>query len=288
MKKLNACISVCTRKDVFAWTLVSQSILRHVDAEQYIVVVPDRYFSIFEDKSPKKYRVYRESMVFKADVNYCRLALGGKSRLRASWYYQQLLKLSALEFFGKGSSLTSVIWDADTFIVQKLDFLGERKLVKGGCPIHRPYYDFINDLGLLVHEDVSLISQFTQANYFEICEFIDLLEADGEAWYDRILNFTSSDELYFSEYETLGRYLICNHGYSFEDVNWSRHIPGSNMGLPDVEHVLNTSGFKYIAIEYPDLVKKLSLLGKLKFYKFTYGLTGVLGLLWYKLTSKLT
>lgn len=283
---VNSIISVCTQKDIYAWSLVSKSILKNVVANKYIVIVPDIYFENFIHISPDQYTVIKESNVLEINIDYCRKKLKGLSANRAPWYYQQLLKISALEQYSRDSHLNSIIWDADTFIVKKLAFIGKPNIVIGHEKVHKPYFDLITELGFNTSKDISLISQFIQANHIQISGFIDILSNTGSKWYDRILSYPSDNELFFSEYETIGRYLLFHHNYNIYNANWSRDIPEEAIKLDGLESILQNSGYEYVGIEYPDLMKKISLLDKLKFYKFTYGSFGILKLILKKLIKK--
>ena len=89
---------------------------------------------------------------------------------RLSWYYQQILKISFLFFFVQNYKKNMIIWDADTLIVNKIDFFKNSKSVKYGTfsEFHTSYYEFNkNFLGKLPKYFISYLVQFVGLTFQE-------------------------------------------------------------------------------------------------------------------------
>ena len=93
---------------------------------------------------------------------------------RLSWYYQQILKISFMINFINDKKKNLIIWDADTILLNKIDFFSENKSISYGNfnELHKQYYatnkKILNDLPKYF---ISFLNQFISATVEEIFLF---------------------------------------------------------------------------------------------------------------------
>ena len=142
-------------------------------------------------------------------------------RKRLSWYYQQILKLSHVLSFVKQKKENIIIWDADTIILNKINFFKGELSVKYGTlfEFHKAYHitnksiigdcpkyfisSLVQCIGLSVSEYDFLINNIVDFDIFETKETISFQLS-------KIIlkNIFSIHKMYngslFSEYELIG------------------------------------------------------------------------------------
>lgn len=136
--------------------------------------------------------------------------------MRAGWYFQQFLKMGfALTEYAKDYYL---IWDADTFPTTPLQFFDDHgsMLLTQKEEYHRPYFETMKRLiGLGKTVDFSFIAEhmLVKTNYMrELIHTIEKNEIKGEYWFEKVINaIEPSSILGFSEFETYGTWVNCNH-----------------------------------------------------------------------------
>lgn len=136
--------------------------------------------------------------------------------MRAGWYFQQFLKMGfALSEYAKDYYL---IWDADTFPTTPLQFFDEhgRMLFTQKDEYHRPYFETMQRLmGLGKTVEFSFIAEhmMVKTNYMrELIHTIEKSEIKGDYWFEKVINaIDPSSILGFSEFETYGTWVNCNH-----------------------------------------------------------------------------
>lgn len=215
--KFDRVISVCMSKDLPFWKVTARNLLQHVDSHSYEVIVPDHEVALFRQATPASIQVLPE-------VHYCgRRGLGNlRERLpaslaaRAGWYLQQFLKVEAVRSDPRDA--LCLIWDADTVPLRRLDFSDDagRLVYRTGLhrpAIHQPYFELISALlGMERVVDQSFISQcfpvrsqWVRALCAELCE-----RHRVESWWDAVVAYVADhpSACGFSEYETLGSYVI--------------------------------------------------------------------------------
>ncbi|PWC56246.1 hypothetical protein TSH7_28545 [Azospirillum sp. TSH7] len=205
-------VCVATIKDIRVWIHASYAIPRHIKAERYVVVTPERYTHIFKAVSNPRFEVIAESVVAPdIDLEYVAKRMPEGNRSRAGWYYQQILKISSLLQLPSAPDDVLLIWDADTIPLCDLNFIQDDNLIYfKGREHHLPYFQAIRKLtGLEKRVSFSFIAQCFPIFREWLDEFVAVVEnRHGKRWYDAILSATDLSEVSgFSEYETMGTFL---------------------------------------------------------------------------------
>lgn len=205
-------VCVATLKDIHVWIHASYAIARHIKAERYVVVTPEKYVPIFKAVSNPRFEVVSETVaVPDIDLDYVAERMPEGCRSRAGWYYQQILKIGSLLHLPSAPDDVLLLWDADTIPLGDLNLIQDGNLVYfKGSEHHLPYFQTIRTLtGLEKRVAFSFIAQCFPIFREWLDEFVALVEnRHGKRWYDAILSATDLSEFSgFSEYETLGTFL---------------------------------------------------------------------------------
>lgn len=167
---------------------------------------------IDEDKLFKNFK--------KSDVSEIISNEGGDPR-RSGWYFQQFLKMefARTEFCSK----YYLIWDCDTIMLRKINFFTKEGLpiinISHGC--HKPYFDFLNSIGLIKREKYSFISEnllIDSRIMRDLIKFIENTDKENVFWFKKVLCKINKEDLSksgFSEFETYGTYLTTFYSKSF-------------------------------------------------------------------------
>lgn len=254
--RINNVISVCCKKDILIWRISSEAILRNIESDDYICVVPDAEVDIFKKNTSSKWKIISENNFIKINKSYVHENLPCISKNKSGWYYQQLIKIQAM-LLGNENSI-NLIWDADTIPLEKIIFFKENKLILNmSDEFHQPYFFTIKDiLNIEKNTEMSFISQnFISKRKWIIDLIINLEKINNKKWYDAILkNDRATHQLFFSEYETMGTFIMNNFKSDviLMETNWCRDgakIINSPFKL-NYEHIKNTfHDYKYVAFE---------------------------------------
>ena len=253
---IHSVISVCCFRDIGVWTVAAPKIISNIEAENYYVVVPSGDVAKFQEISPIEYIVLNEEEVFPYEsINSIAEKLPHSYKYRAGWYLQQLIKLAALEYLQAEDDQLMLVWDADTVPLKKLTFFKDgRCLYFMSTETHPPYFISLSrllNLNKLVN--FSFIAQCFVIKKKWISEFISELEELHEIkWFEAILDKSDlSHPSGFSEYETLGNWLMVRHKseIAFDPSKWER-FGSSKCGLKNVEEFrLNHPNISFISFE---------------------------------------
>jgi FkbM family methyltransferase len=222
MRPIRSVISTCTLKDAGTWYYSSQAIHRYIAAENYYVIAPAAEVAVFEAISPPEFRVVSEdSLLNGLSLDYLVQRMPAENRSRASWYFQQLIKLASLITLDSSPEDLLLIWDADNVPVRPLSFCNPdgQIIYRSSNGYHPPYFAMIDRLlGLKKTGDFSFIAQCFPIWRRWMTEFVSCVERRwNKHWIDAILQATNLAEFSgFSEYETLGTYL--RHAHADEIV----------------------------------------------------------------------
>lgn len=211
-KPIKNIVCTATLKDIHVWTHASQAVARYIEAERYVLIVPERYVSIFKAVSSPRFEVVGETVVVpEFDLAYVAARMPAENRSRAGWYYQQLLKIGALLHLPSKHDDALLIWDADTIPLRNLQFVQEGRLIyHRGAEHHQPYFDVVRNLiGFEKNVNFSFIAQCFPIFRGWLEDFVALIESrHGIRWYDAILKTAELSKVSgFSEYETMGTFL---------------------------------------------------------------------------------
>jgi len=141
-----------------------------------------------------------------------------QDRNRAGWYFQQFLKMSSC--FLPDISDYYLIWDADTIMLNPIEFLNDQNqvLIKPSLEYNKPYFDTYEKLlGRTRSVDFSFISEhcFIKSDYMkELISEIEQHSTVKRHWVWTIMNAMETKHLShagFSEYETYGNYVNTVH-----------------------------------------------------------------------------
>ena len=141
---------------------------------------------------------------------------------RASWYFQQFLKMAIC--YRKDISDYYLIWDGDTVVLQPINFfdLEGRILVNTKPKQHMPMIQVMHTLlGLQQKLGFSFISEHFMVNkqYMkDLIKRIELRFPQKESWVFAILELIDDENLGrsgFSEYETYGNFLHSTYPESY-------------------------------------------------------------------------
>ena len=186
---------------------------------------------------------------------------------RLSWYYQQILKISFMIDFVEKNKQSMTIWDADTILINKLNFKNQKFSNYYGTTsyFHKAYYCTNKDiLGELPNYYISSLAQFISASPLEISFLIKKLRkkkrriVNTSEWITNIImnsiakSHTNYNGSLFSEYELVGQSnLIFNYKKQIL-VSGIRDFLSGKLTKYQIK-ILVILGFKYIAYEHAHL-----------------------------------
>ena len=221
-------ISLCSLDHDEVWKLTSKLLPQFIQADRYIVYVPDNQVVKFREITDSRIEVISENLLGNQYTQKLQeqVTLSGNSK-RYRWYLQQFYKIEALLI---ADSQNMVIWDADCVPVQKIRLFGEN-----GDPIYMQAsqefnYDYFETIKKMLDiqrvQDFSFIIPGFPITKVWVTEFAQYFQnTHGFNWYDSIIENTPFERMSgFSEYETLGTWIanMYPNSWSKVDVNWER------------------------------------------------------------------
>lgn len=214
VRQIATVFSVCAGRDIDVWAVASKYIKRHIDAKNYVVIVPDREVEQFQKRTEKSFQVIGESECIGKYQDQIRHIAATGSKERLGWYLQQLIKISYLETAGDGDVF--LIWDADTIPLKPLKFIDDdgALLYYRSDEFHQPYFSSISRLlGMEKRVNYSFIAQCFPIKGSWVRDFFSYIETRHRAkWIEAVIESVDFREpCGFSEYETLGTYLTHAH-----------------------------------------------------------------------------
>lgn len=227
---LGLVVSACRLADIGVWERASPRIIRFIESERYLVVVPDEEVPAFREKSPSRYEVVPESDYVPGDREKLATRLRGSvNEGRVGWYLQQLVKLKAI-LAVHSLNAPALIWDADTLPLRPMSFVGVNGVLgfTTGREYHVPYFRLIDQLlGLRREQEFSFIAQClpTRTEWLEsMCREIET--RTSKPWDQSIIDAIDPNETSsFSEYETLGTYVFKKYAgeVAINEIPWLRN-----------------------------------------------------------------
>jgi hypothetical protein len=263
--RISRVISVCEKKDIGTWRHSSRAVIRHVRAEDFLLICPDGQIGDFRAATAADWRIEAESIYAGNDgLEMVRQRVSGANLQRVNWLFQQFLKINAVIHSGLDDADVVVIWDADTVPLRPLQFVDPdsgRVCYYHGREHHTPYFITIEHLfGPGYIHDRSFIAQCFPVRVGWVRAMVCEIEKrnPGASYVDavlRVLPGLSGSE--FSEYETMGTWVMRNHrdAFMFQPKNrWLRdgsRIIGVNTGERARSTLLWLLSFfyDYVAIE---------------------------------------
>ena len=243
--------SVCSVKDIQTWRETSLRLLEFVPSEHYVVIVPDEETSLFRSNTDRKIDVVPETAYVGNLKDKLLPRMPNECKSRTGWYLQQFVKLAVLKTCRPAENF--LIWDADTVPIKMLRFFERSGQVQiyTGAEFHPPYFQVIQNLlgvGKLV--SFSFIAQCFPCKGTWASEFFSFLENKFSKHYVDVLSerINFAEESGFSEYETLGTFIVKFFGAQLElkQTKWLRNGTGLIGGARN----LTNPSFKQFASEF--------------------------------------
>ena len=265
--KIDQIISLCCKQDIKTWLFANKAIVKFIPAKQYTVIVPESEVLLFQEISDKKFIVQSESFFSNNFKKAIFKHIPIHQHEHANWYFQQFIKLEALNRLEE--NVSAVLWDGDTVPLEPINFVDDKGVFRYfvGTENHGPYFETLKKL-LNIEKQVahSFISQSFPVKSEWVHEFINRIEFEsGKPWLEAILgaiNFSNSNA--FSEYETLGNFIAKNYPneISFSHEPWLR-LGNSKIGdvklLSSSTALKKLSSYKYVSFEKWDRAKPIFL-----------------------------
>jgi hypothetical protein len=191
------------------------------------VIVPRNSVQAFERVTDSRIEVEDEES-FVSEIRPVLEKRLSSDSSRFGWYLQQFIKLAAIERFSESGNV--VVWDADTIPLRLLSLFSSdgNPIYYTGSEYHQPYFEVVEKCFSLKKEvDHSFIAQCFPITGGHGSSFFDALRAlSGQPWWEFLaenIDFTQSSG--FSEYETLGTYLMHEFPESIElqSRHWTRN-----------------------------------------------------------------
>jgi len=231
------------------------SLFQLAEINRATVVVPARQLSEFARLTTPAIEIVAEDDVIPRHISQSIAARLGARQARAGWYLQQFVKLA---FCKCVETSRYVIWDADTVLLQPINFFRDGRLqLAAAKEHHRPYFKtFERLMGARPVLRSSAISQYMPVDVSCAKEMLEKVERiHNRHWIDAILSVLPlQGDSEFSEYETLANYMALSHPdkVSFVRHRWFRYgsdICGSTT-LPGIDEMASIfSGYAYVAFE---------------------------------------
>jgi len=221
-------ISICSLNHADVWKLTSRLLPKFVQANEYVVYVPDNEIDSFLAITDSAINVLPQSNLGSAFASKLKNAMELSDNVqRYGWYLQQFFKIEALL---QAEADYLVIWDADCVPVRKVKLFDE-----SGCPIymraheyHQEYFFMIERLlGLSRIQNQSFVIPGFPISREWVRDFIRNLESrnGGLPWFDAIISCTNlSLQCGFSETETLGTWIANSYpdSWNTSELAWER------------------------------------------------------------------
>ena len=218
-------VSCCCRQDLETFKFSYEYIEKYIPNSGFYLFVPDKDYDIFTInlKNFKGLVIRRDSDIISkknSDIVMNKLILLNKRNMYG-WYIQQFIKIKAASKFSENE--TVIIWDSDTIPLRPLSFKnkngGHNYFV--GSEYHEPYFNtLLNFTSISKQIEHSFIAQCLPIYSHHVRELITELGGDSD-WIENImLNLDESSDCAFSEYETLGNFVLGRYPHLVH-INWS-------------------------------------------------------------------
>lgn len=278
-------VSVCSKKDIEVWSVACLSVVRHIDAREYLIVVPDLEVDLFKSVTCQPYRVVPESFYVGKLKHRLKDLLPSENHDRIGWYLQQFIKIAAIKEIGSAADVNGVvlIWDADTVPLKKLSFVNDEGKVSyyEGVEHHPPYFAFIRRVFPWAKlQTFSFISQCFPTKISWAQDFCKALESEDRDWVESIIaNLDHTQRAGFSEYESMGTFIWNNYPreVSLKAGRWERNgrsLVGKPSNLNSMQWLGLSKLFDYISFEAWDQGRGIKARLKALKNRLHYGAVG--------------
>ena len=226
--KIHTLISVCTSRDAQNWSLIAPSIIKYINVENYLLIVPASDISLFSQISPKTFSILNEDLFLERGIKDLIIEKLGSQTDKYGWYLQQLLKLQAS--LCVPHDRIGLIWDSDTLPIRKIEFNNPVISCFTSNEYNQPYFESIYSLlQIRKQSHYSFISQcmpFYGEWITSLKKSIELKHQEN--WQKAIINTSCKPACSgFSEYELIGNYALSFYPEQINvrkgSQNWLRH-----------------------------------------------------------------
>lgn len=203
-------ITICSLGHADVWRLTTELMPRFVEADDYLVFVPEQEVEVFREITNKRFEVHSQDDLgaqYREELHREVLKSGNEQRF--GWYWQQFLKIDAVI---KDSNERQIIWDADCVPLTEIELFDGQGLpvYMRATEFHGTYFDAIERLtGLKRIQDFSFVIPGFPIFSTWMEELIDEIEqSHGVPWFRAIMMTTDfSQRSGFSETETMGTWI---------------------------------------------------------------------------------
>jgi len=272
MKKISTIISTLTINDLDVFSVGIEYIFKYIEFQNITISVPDRDVDAIakELANYNRLKIVADSSVInenqrneiKSQLDNC-----GFPQMYG-WYLQQFIKIKLVADLHEDA--IALIWDSDTIPLRPLNFIGNNNSLNYfvGYEYHEPYFIMLNKiLGIKKKTPHSFVAQCFPVQSIDAKNLIKKI--GGDKWIFNIMNSLDSDSLnQFSEYETLGNYLLEYHP---EKVNlsfsaWSRNGNIYFYIFGDLKKAIKKLEYKYsfVAFEKINITRMSWMISKFK------------------------
>ena len=283
--KIFQVISVCSSKDIDVWTVAAKHVIQFIDADSYLVIVPDKEVELFSAVTCEPYQVKPESDYVGNAKERISQKLDAANQHRVGWYLQQFVKISAVLARNDGDVV--LIWDADTVPLKPLEFIDAngQLVYYRGEEFRKSYFDFLERaLGLKRTQTFSFIAQSLVLRVAWARELFESLEKNAQLpWMDAILSYVDpSEPAGFAEFETLGTWIWHHHRNEIviSDRPWYRNglsLVGNPLKLSAAVWCGLANSYDFISFEVWDLNSGIRHHLKMAIRRFLLGLKSSTG-----------
>ena len=222
-------VSMCSLGHKDVWRLTSDLLPRFIQADEYIVYVPQNEIEFFREVSNSLITVKSQESL---DIGFGDLLLKEIEKTsnegRFGWYLQQLYKIEALI---ESPSSATIIWDSDCVPTKSVQLFNKefQPIYMKAAERHQAYFEMIDRfLGLPnVQNQSFVVPGFPMLNSW-VKEFVEYVENrhPGKAWFEALIHDTDlSLKSGFSETETLGTWVANSYPQKWHsiDLKWERY-----------------------------------------------------------------
>ena len=264
-------ISVCTLKHSDVWKLTSTLLPDHLEANEYLVYVPENEVDEFKKITDSRVQVVPETSLtspYRQELHQKLLDAGNEWRF--GWYFQQFLKIEAVLASNCDST---IIWDADCVPINNIQMFDANNvpLFMQASEYHEAYFLTIKKLLKIERiQDYSFIIPGFPILKSWIYEFISEIENinENKNWHEALLDSIDlSQKSGFSEFETIGTWLVnahpdgfLNKNYKWERFGQSRFGAAKNFDRETITLIGQSEGLDIISFENWDKKVRLSKL----------------------------
>jgi hypothetical protein len=229
-------ISLCTWAHRDVWKVSSVLIPKFINATDYKVYVPQKEYKKFSKATGKGIMVLPETELDLSFSDSLKVAvqLAGNEQ-RYNWYFQQFVKIQAIL---EDPNENIIIWDSDCVPVRKVRFFEDT-----GEPIMYSSSEFNQDyfppIKRLLNLDKLRVESFIAPGFPITKNILQTIISEIEKRHSThwtkalIANIDFSKPSGFSEYETLGTWVVANVPETVlsSDMKWERYGQ-SRFGYP--------------------------------------------------------